>query len=623
MSHNGSSVSHAELDVMRHSAAHVMAKAVQRLYPGSKLGIGPIIENGFFYDIDIPAKISEDDLPRIEQAMREIIAAAEPFKREEWAKARALEHYSSLEDNPYKREIIQDLPEDEPISFYWTGSDWVDLCRGPHVADSSQVGPFKLTSVSGAYWRGDEKRPMLQRIYGTAWKTQDQLDHYLWQVEEARRRDHRKLGRELELFFFDEVAPGQPFWLPKGLRIIHELEALLQRELDSRGYLEISTPSLVKADLWKQSGHWDFYEQGMFKLEVEEEDYAFKPMNCPESTLVFRFKTRSYRDLPLRLAQTDRLLRNERSGTLNGLLRVRQLTMDDAHIFCRPDQIQAEIRGVLEFQKAIYDVFGLEPRYYLSTRPDKAIGDPAVWERAEADLQAALEPSGRRLERLLGRRDLAAIHRHAGRDLNLELAAHRRSAGHHQPELRAGDTREPGEGAFYGPKIDVDIKDALGRPWQLNTTQLDFQMPERFQLEYIGEDGQAHRPVMVHRAIYGTYERFMAVLVEHYAGAFPLWLAPVQTVIVPIADRHLEYAESVAAQLRASGFRVEVDARREKMQAKIRDAQAQQVPYMLVVGDRDQQAGTVSVRERRQGDLGAQPVSEFLASLTERHAARS
>jgi len=581
MSHNGSSVSHAELDVMRHSAAHVMAKAVQRLYPGSKLGIGPIIENGFFYDIDIPAKISEDDLPRIEQAMREIIAAGEPFKREEWSKALALEHYLSREDNPYKREIIQDLPEDEPISFYWTGSDWVDLCRGPHVADSSQVGPFKLTSVSGAYWRGDEKRPMLQRIYGTAWQTQDQLDHYLWQVEEARRRDHRKLGRELELFFFDEVAPGQPFWLPKGLRIIHELEALLQRELDSRGYLEISTPSLVKADLWKQSGHWDFYEQGMFKLEVEEEDYAFKPMNCPESTLVFRFKTRSYRDLPLRLAQTDRLLRNERSGTLNGLLRVRQLTMDDAHIFCRPDQIQAEIRGVLEFQKAIYDVFGLEPRYYLSTRPDKAIGDPAVWERAEADLQAALEQN----------------------QLQYEV--------------------KPGEGAFYGPKIDVDIKDALGRPWQLNTTQLDFQMPERFQLEYIGEDGQAHRPVMVHRAIYGTYERFMAVLVEHYAGAFPLWLAPVQTVIVPIADRHLEYAESVAAQLRASGFRVEVDARREKMQAKIRDAQAQQVPYMLVVGDRDQQAGTVSVRERRQGDLGAQPVSEFLASLTERRAARS
>jgi threonyl-tRNA synthetase len=581
MSHNGSSDSHAQLDVMRHSAAHVLAKAVQQLYPGSKLGIGPVIENGFYYDIDIPAKISEDDLPRIEAAMRQIIAAGEPFKREEWSKAEALEHYSSREDNPYKREIIQDLPDDEQISFYRTGSDWVDLCRGPHVDNSSQVGAFKLTSVSGAYWRGDEQRPMLQRIYGTAWATQDQLDHYLWQVEEARRRDHRKLGRELELFFFDEVAPGQPFWLPKGLRIIHELEALLQRELDSRGYLEISTPSLVKSDLWKQSGHWDFYEQGMFKLEVEEEDYAFKPMNCPESTLVFGFKTRSYRDLPLRLAQTDRLLRNERSGTLNGLLRVRQLTMDDAHIFCRPDQIQAEIRGVLEFQKAIYDVFGLQPRYYLSTRPDKAIGDPAVWERAEADLKAALEQN----------------------DLEYEV--------------------KPGEGAFYGPKIDVDIQDAVGRPWQLNTTQLDFQQPERFQLEYIGEDGHAHRPVMIHRAIYGTYERFMAVLIEHYAGAFPLWLAPVQAVVVPIADRHLDYAGSVAAQLRAADFRVEVDARREKMQAKIRDAQAQQVPYMLVVGDRDQQAGTVSVRERRQGDLGARPLNEFVAQLREQRSART
>jgi threonyl-tRNA synthetase len=570
-----------DLEVMRHSAAHVLAKAVQQLYPGSKLGIGPVIENGFYYDIDVPnTRLSEADLPRIEQRMREIVEGKEPFERVEWSKAQALEHYSNQDDNPYKREIIQAVPEDEPLSFYRTGSDWIDLCRGPHVPDSKGIGAFKLLSVSGAYWRGDEKRPMLQRIYGTAWPTQDQLDHYLWQVEEARRRDHRKLGRELELFFFDDLAPGQPFWLPKGLRIIRELEALLQSELDRRGYLDISTPALVKSDLWKQSGHWDFYEQGMFKLQVEEEDYAFKPMNCPESTIVYRFKTRSYRDLPLRLAQTDRLLRNERSGTLNGLLRVRQLTMDDAHIFCRPDQIQDEIRGVLEFQRAIYAVFGLEPTYYLSTRPDKAIGDPAVWEKAEADLRAALEANGL------------------------------------QYEVKAG------EGAFYGPKIDVDIQDALGRPWQLNTTQLDFQQPERFELEYIAEDGQAHRPVMIHRAIYGTYERFMAVLVEHYGGAFPLWLAPVQAVVVPIADRHVEYAQRVADELVAAGFRVEVDARRERMQARIRDAQAQQVPYMLVVGDRDQQDGAVSVRERRQGDLGAMPVGDFCRLLEERRARR-
>ncbi len=581
MSHNGNSGSHAELDVMRHSAAHVLAKAVQRLYPGSKLGIGPVIENGFYYDIDIPETVKEADLARVEDEMRKIVAADEPFERVEWTKREALEHYSRVQDNPYKREIVEGVPDDEPLSFYRTGKDWVDLCRGPHVSTSGKIGPFKLLNVSGAYWRGDEKRPMLQRIYGTAWKTQEQLDHYLWQIEEARRRDHRKIGRDLELFLFDEVAPGQPFWLPKGMVVIQELAALLQDQLKRRGYVEISTPALVKSELWKQSGHWGNYRENMFTLEVEEEEYAFKPMNCPESTIVFGSKTRSYRDLPLRLAQTDRLLRNERSGTLNGLLRVRQLTMDDAHIYVRPDQIQDEISAILEFGNFIYDLFGFERTYYLSTRPEKSIGDTALWEQAESILGAALEKNG----------------------IPFEI--------------------KPGEGAFYGPKIDVDIHDALGRAWQLTTIQLDYQIPERFELEYFGEDGQPHRPVIIHRAIYGTYERFMAILIEHFAGAFPLWLAPVQAVVIPIADRHLDYAHEVADELRGAGFRVDVDGRREKMQAKIRDAQTQQVPYMLVVGDRDQQAGTVSVRERREGDLGAIPRAQFLATMEERRTARS
>src|SRR5215212_10262439 len=532
MSHDGAGGS--ELDILRHSTAHVMAKAVQRLYPGSKLAIGPTIENGFYYDIDIPRTISTEDLATIEEEMRRIIAADEPFTRSELARDEAISFFRD-KGEPFKVEIIEGV--DEPtVSLYATGDDWIDLCRGPHVARSSDIKAFKLTSVAGAYWRGDEKRPMLQRIYGTSWFNQEQLDHHLWTIEEARRRDHRVVGRELELFFFDEVAPGQPFWIHKGMQIIRELEKLLLAELERRGYYEISTPSLVKSSLWEQSGHWGYYRENMFTSEVEDEIYAFKPMNCPESTVVFRSDLRSYRELPLRLAETTRLLRNERSGTLNGLLRVRQLTMDDAHIYCRPDQIQAEIGGVLDFGRAIYDLFGFPRRYYLSTRPDKALGDPALWEQAETALAEALRASG----------------------IDYQV--------------------KPGEGAFYGPKIDVDIDDALGRSWQLATIQLEFNLPERFELEYIGEDGQPHRPVMIHRAIFGTYERLLGILVEHYAGAFPLWLAPVQAMIVPVADRHLPYAEEIAAKLRASDLRVEVDARGERMQAKIRDAQLQKVP---------------------------------------------
>lgn len=576
MSHDGAAGS--DLDTLRHSTAHVMAKAVQRLYPGSRLGIGPTIENGFYYDIDVPTPLSAEDLPKIEAEMRKIIAADEPFVRVEMPREEALRFFQE-KGEVYKVEIIEGI--DEPtVSLYKTGDDWIDLCRGPHVPRSSAIAAFKLTAVAGAYWRGDERRPMLQRIYGTAWFTQEQLDHYLWQLEEAKRRDHRRLGRELELFFFDDVAPGQPFWLPNGIIVLQELEALLRSELRKRGYLEISTPSLVKSSLWEQSGHWSYYRENMFRSEVEGEEYAFKPMNCPESTLVYRFKTRSYRDLPLRLAQTDRLLRNERSGTLNGLLRVRQLTMDDAHVYVRPDQIQSEIAAMLQFGQDIYNLFGFERKYYLSTRPEKAIGDPALWEQAEADLKRALDAVG----------------------IPFEL--------------------KPGEGAFYGPKIDIDIHDALGRPWQLTTIQLDFNTPERFDLEYVGEDGRRHRPAIIHRAIYGTYERFLAILIEHYAGAFPLWLAPVQAVVIPITDQHVPYAESVGERLRVEGFRVQVDARPERMRFKIRQAEVQKVPYMLVVGQKEAASESAAVRVHGQGDLGSMPVAALLERMKEQRAAR-
>jgi len=583
-----------DLETMRHSAAHIMAAAVQRLFPGTRLGVGPAIEQGFYYDLDVPQRLTTEDLAAIEAEMASIVAAAVPFEREELSLDDAIGLFQGREEQ-YKVELLRDLRErgttrlgaagaeeidldpanSRTASIYRTG-DYVDLCLGPHVADSSQLGPFKLLSIAGAYWRGDEHRPQLQRVYGTVWPTAEELEQYLWRIEEAKRRDHRRLGRELRLYFFDEVAPGQPFMLPRGMTVLRVLEALSQREQASRGYQEISTPSLVKSDLWEQSGHWGYYRENMFTSEVEAEQYAFKPMNCPESTVVFRSDLRSYRELPLRLAETTRLLRNERSGTLNGLLRVRQLTMDDAHIYCRPDQIQAEIGGVLDFGRAVYDLFGFPRRYYLSTRPDKALGDPALWEQAETALAEALRASG----------------------IDYQV--------------------KPGEGAFYGPKIDVDIDDALGRSWQLATIQLDFNLPERFELEYIGEDGQPHRPVMIHRAIFGTYERLLGILVEHYAGAFPLWLAPVQAMIVPVADRHLPYAEETAAKLRAADLRVEVDARGERMQAKIRDAQLQKIPYMLVVGDKEAGAGAVAVRERSGENRGAVPLGEFLAEAVER-----
>ncbi len=579
MSHLGSDVDHDRLGVMRHSTAHVLAKAVQQLYPGSKLGIGPVIENGFYYDIDVPERLSDADLPRIEAAMRAIIGADEPFARVEWSKAEALAHYTHREDNPYKREIIEGVPADETLSFYRTGSDWVDLCRGPHVPDAGKIGPFKLLNVAGAYWRGDEKRPMLQRIYGTAWDTQEQLDHYLWQLEEARRRDHRKLGRELDLFSIsDEVGPGLILWHPKGAMVRVLAEDYSRQAHLKNGYDWVFTPHVGRAHLWETSGHLGFFRENMFPpMDVEGEEYFAKPMNCPFHIEIFRSRTRSYRELPVRLAEYGTVYRYERSGVLHGLARVRGLTQDDAHIFCRPDQVEDEILKALRFSLDVLRAFGLtEFKAFLATRPAKAVGDAADWDRATEALRQAVTTEG----------------------LTYEL--------------------DQGGGAFYGPKIDLKVHDALGREWQLSTIQFDFNEPVRFGLEYVGDDGQPHRPYMVHRALMGSIERFMGVLIEHYAGAFPLWLAPVQAVVVPIADRHAGYAESVAAELRTAGFRVEVDTRREKMQAKIRDAQTQQVPYMLVVGDRDQQGGTVSVRERRDGDLGAMPVADLVRTLAER-----
>ncbi|MBV9893335.1 MAG: threonine--tRNA ligase [Chloroflexi bacterium] len=586
MSHDGKDISGSELDVMRHSAAHVLAKAVQRLYPGSKLGIGPVIENGFYYDIDVPSKLGEDDLPRIEAAMREIIAAEEPFKREEWSKQQALEHYSSRDDNPYKREIIEALSEDESISVYWTGSDWVDLCRGPHIPNSAGLGAFKLTTVAGAYWRGDEHRPMLQRIYGTAWQTQEQLEHYLEQVEDAKRRDHRRIGKELDLFTFsDLVGPGLPLWLPKGATIRRELERWVTDLELERGYQHVITPDVAKVEMYKVSGHWDHYKDVMFPvMEDGEEQLVLRPMNCPHHIQVYRHEKRSYRELPMRIAEFGTMWRYEKSGELSGLSRTRRMDLNDAHIFCTPDQIQDEIVGVVELIEHVYSVLGIADHWYRLSLWDpsdkeKYVDNPEMWDRGEQYLKDAM----------------------ARLSLDYVVA--------------------PGEAAFYGPKIDIQLRDPLGHSETISTIQVDFHLPSQFQLEYVGEDGQFHRPVMIHRGVIGTLVRMIAYLIEKYAGAFPLWLAPVQAVIVPIADRHVDYALSVASELRRSGFRVDVDRRREKMQAKIRDAQAQQVPYMLVVGDRDQQAGTVSVRERRQGDLGAQPLAEFVHSMQERRAA--
>jgi threonyl-tRNA synthetase len=564
---------HDELWLLRHDTAHVLAEAILELYPGTKISIGPPIDDGFYYDFEFPedVKISDADFPRIEKRMRKHIQAKEEFVREDVPAAGAIERFKE-EGQDYKVELIEDLVRDqgvETVSLYTNGA-FTDLCKGPHGESTGWIGAFKLTSVAGAYWRGDENRQMLTRIYGTAFPTEAELEEHVERLEQARARDHRKLGRELGLFMLREEAPGMPFWLPNGMTLQNEVQRVVREQLDERGYEEIKTPHILDESLWHRSGHWDNYRDAMFFTEAENRRFAVKPMNCPGACLVFGSDRRSYRDLPLRLAEFGLCTRDEREGVLHGLLRVRAFVQDDAHIYCTEDQIEAEVQDICRAIDEVYAVFGFDDvRIELSTKPEKAMGAVETWERAEAALASALDSLGKEYK------------------IN------------------------PGDGAFYGPKIDFHVTDALGRSWQLGTCQLDFFMPERFELSYTGADNAEHQPVMIHRALLGSVERFIGILVEHYAGEFPLWLAPVQAIVLPIADRHVDYARGVQQELHAAGLRVEVDERSESVGKKIRAAELRKVPYMLVVGDRDVEAGAVSVRKHREGDEGAVPVADF------------
>jgi threonyl-tRNA synthetase len=571
---------------MRHSAAHVMADAVLEMFPDAQLAIGPPIEDGFYYDFNLPRSLTPDDLREIEERMRRIVAGDFPFVREFMDRDEAIDFFTRR-NQPFKVEIIRDLPEEGlengRVSIYKDGK-FLDLCKGPHVERTGQVGPFKLLNVAGAYWRGDEHRPMLQRIYGTAWETQEELARHLWRREEAERRDHRRLGKELELFHFDPTAPAMPYWLPKGFKLLTELINFWRLEHEKRGYQEISSPLINERSLWETSGHWDHYRDNMFLIPIDENvTYGAKPMNCPNAMIVFNLKTRSYRDLPLRLSDCDTLHRNERSGTLHGLLRVQKFQQDDAHIFVTEDQIEDEYRRIFEIADLFYRIFDLKYTLRLGTRPEKYLGDLETWDRAEAALQRILD-------------------QHAG-------------PGNYQIEL--------GDGAFYGPKIDILMEDALGRSWQMGTIQLDFQLPRRFGCVYVDRDGTQRTPVVIHRVIYGSLERFIGILIEHTAGAFPVWLAPLQAVVLPIADRHNGYAQQVVDRLRDASLRVQLDDRREKVQAKIRDAQLQKIPYMLVVGDREQESGTVALRLRTGENLGALAVEEFVRMASDIVARRA
>lgn len=556
---------------LRHTASHILAQAVKRLWPEAKLAIGPAIDKGFYYDIDMEHTLTPEDLGKIEKEMSRIVKENLPITKSVMSRQEAIEFFKSKNED-YKVELIQDLPEDAVISCYSQG-DFIDLCAGPHVASTGKVKAFKLQSIAGAYWRGDEKNKMLQRIYGTAFEKKEELEAYLHLLEEAAKRDHRKLGKELGLFVIKEEGPGFPFFLPKGMALRNELENFWREVHHEFEYEEIRTPIILNKQLWETSGHWFHYRENMYTTIIDEEEYAIKPMNCPGGILVYQNEMHSYRDFPLRYAELGLVHRHELSGALHGLFRVRAFTQDDAHVFMLPDQMQSELMKVIELFDRIYSQFGLKYHVELSTKPDNAMGDDAIWEAATEALRNAIEAKG------------------------------------------IPYVINPGDGAFYGPKLDYHIEDSLGRTWQCGTIQLDMNLPERFQIEYVGEDGQKHRPIMIHRACFGSMERFIGILTEHYAGAFPTWMAPVQVKILPISEKHVEYAKELAKQMHRDYVRVEVDDRSEKIGYKIRQAQMAKVPYMLVVGDKEVEEGTVNVRKHGGDELGSVPFEEFFNAI--------
>ncbi|GAB6954373.1 threonine--tRNA ligase [Mediterraneibacter glycyrrhizinilyticus] len=557
----------------RHTASHIMAQAIKRLYPDAKLAIGPSVADGFYYDIDRETPLTQEDLEKIEAEMKKIVKEALPIEQFTKPRAEAIAYFQEKEE-PYKVELIEDLPEDAVISFYSQG-EFTDLCAGPHLMTTKPVKAFKLTSLAGAYWRGSEKNKMLQRIYGTAFPKKAELDEYLTMLEEAKKRDHRRLGKELGLFMMRDEGPGFPFFLPKGMVLKNTLLDYWREIHNKAGYVEIATPIMLSRHLWETSGHWDHYKENMYTTVIDEEDFAIKPMNCPGGILVYQSEPRSYRDLPLRMGELGLVHRHEKSGQLHGLMRVRCFTQDDAHIFMMPEQIREEIKGVAKLIDEVYSLFGFKYHVELSTRPEDSMGSDEDWEMATDALRGALD------------------------DLGLPYVVNE------------------GDGAFYGPKIDFHLEDSIGRTWQCGTIQLDFQLPLRFELEYTGADGEKHRPIMIHRVAFGSIERFIGILIEHFAGAFPTWLAPVQVKVLPISDKYMDYAENVLAQLKDAGIRAELDSRAEKIGYKIREAQMQKVPYMLVVGAKEEESGLVSVRSRFEGDEGQKSTAEFIAALKE------